>query len=132
MSDISILEFVVYGLIAYSSILMLIISTIRETPFKESQSLARGIYLVPGIVCALILAGSGVNVTMETVSTINITNDTVANQMIFYESADTTSAFVLINPIWGAVHIMIAMVMSLYVVMQILMMLGFWPATRNR
>jgi hypothetical protein len=131
ISDISILEFGVYGLIAYSSILMLIISTIRETPFTESQSLARGIYLVPGIVCALILAGSGVNITMETVDTVNLTNATNSNSTIFIETAQTSSAFILLDPVWGAVHVMIAMVMVLYVVNQILMLLGFWPASRK-
>lgn len=132
MADISIVEFGVFGFITYSSILMLIISTIREAPFTESQSIARAIYFVPGIVCAFILATSGVNITLETVSTVNITNDTVANQTIFYEAADTTSAFVLLDPVWSSVHIMLGLIMVVYVVNQMLMLLGFWPATKRR
>ena len=132
MADISVIEFGVFGFVAYSSILMLIISTIRETPFTQSQSIARAIYFVPGIVCAFILATSGVNITLETVSTVNITNDTVANQTIFYETADTTAAFVLLDPIWGAVHAMLGLIMVVYVVNQMLMLLGFWPASRGK
>lgn len=132
MADISIIEFIVYGFVAYASMLMLIISTIRETPFKESQSLARAIFFVPGIVCAFILASSGVNITLETVSTVNITNDTIANQTIFYESADTTSAFVLLDPVWSSVHNMLGIVMMIYVLSQILQLLGFWPATKRK
>lgn len=129
--DISIVEFGVFGMIAYSSILMLIISTIRETPFTESQAIARAVYLVPGIVCAIILAGSGVNITMETVDTVNLTNATNTNSTIFIETAQTSSAFILLNPVWGGVHVMIAMVMLVYVIGQILQLLGFWPAKRR-
>lgn len=131
MGDISILEFGVYGFIAYVSILMLIISTIRETPFSQSQSFARAVYLVPGIVCAMLLATSGVNITLETVSTVNLTNATNTNSTIFIETADTSSAFILLDPTWGAVHVMIAMVMVIYVINQILQLLGFWPSQKR-
>ena len=127
MGDISIIEFGVYGFITYTSLLMLIISTIRETPFTQSQSIARSVYLVPGIVCAAILAGSGVNITMETVTTTNLTNDTIANVTIFSEDAITASQFVLIDPIWQGVHLMIMLILVVYVVNQMLMLLGFWP-----
>jgi hypothetical protein len=130
LADISILEFGVYGFIAYSSILMLIISTIRQTPFTESQAIARSIYFVPGIVCAMLLATSGVNITLETVSTVNLTNATNTNSTIFIETADTSSAFVLLDPTWGAVHTMLAMIMTIYVVQQMLSLLGFWPSRK--
>ena len=131
MGDISILEFGVFGFLAYTSILMLIISTIRETPFSQSQSIARVVYLVPGIVCAMILATSGVNITLETVNTVNLTNATNSNSTIFIETANTTSAFILLDPVWGAVHAMIAMVMVVYVVNQILQLMGYWPSSKN-
>ena len=131
MADISILEFAVYEFVTLASLLMLIISTIRETPFTQSQSLARAIYLVPGIVCAIILAGSGVNITLETVDTINLTNATNSNSTIFIETANTSSAFILLDPVWGAVHSMFAMVMTVYVITQILQLLGFWPANKR-
>jgi hypothetical protein len=132
LADISIIEFGVFGFIAYTSILMLIISVIRETPKSEGQEIARAIYLVPGIVCAIILSTSGVNITLETVITDNLTNATATNSTIFIEEAVTTSSFVLLNPVWGAVHIMIAMVMVVYVIAQMLQLLGFWPASRGR
>jgi hypothetical protein len=38
----------------------------------------------------------------------------------------------LLNPVWGAVHNMIGLVMVLYVVQQILQLLGFWPDKLRR
>lgn len=131
MADISVIEWGVFGMLAYTSMLMLIISVIRETPFTEGQAIARAVYLVPGIVCAFILAGSGVNITLETVATENITNATATNSTIFIEEAVTTSSFILLNPVWGAVHYMIGIVMLIYVIQQMLMLLGFWPSRKR-
>ena len=131
MGDISIIEFGVYGFIAYTSILMLIISTVRTTNATEFQFIPRAIYFVPGIVCAIILATSGVNITLETVATSNITNATITNSTIFIEEAVTTSAFVLLDPIWGTVHFMIAVILIVYVLTQVLMLLGYWPQERK-
>ena len=132
MGDISIVEFGVYGFVAYTSFLMLIISTIRESPFTKSQSFVRAIYLVPGIITAILLATSGVNITLETVNTINLTNATATNSTIFIETLDTTSQFVLLNPVWGAIHFMLAAVMIVYVLNQILILLGYWPSQDGR
>ena len=70
MSDISIIEFAVYAFIAYSGMLMLIISTIREAPQTKSQSFTRAMYLIPSIVCAFLLAGMGESIDLYDV-TIN-------------------------------------------------------------
>ena len=73
MADISIIECGVYGFIAYSSLLMLIISVVKEVPDKKSQSILRSMWLIPGIICAALLMSSGVNITMDTITTVNTT-----------------------------------------------------------
>src|SRR3990172_8799142 len=102
MADISILEFGVYGLITYSSLLMLIISTIKEVPTERSGSVIRGIWLIPGILCAFILASSGINiVTSDTTNTIINLNTTET------WTETITTQIILQNPIWVTVHLLI-------------------------
>jgi len=116
--DISILEFIVYGLIAYSSMLMLIISTIKEVPSGKSHSIVRVMYLIPGIFCAVILAGSGVNIITEDV----VTTNTIVNlntTEVFTESFNQTRLIELQNPIWISFHFLLAAVMVVYVISQI-------------
>ena len=115
MADISILEFIVYGFITYSSLLMLIISTIKEVPTEKSGSVYRSIWLIPGILCAFILASSGINiVTSDTTNTITSINTTE----VWTETI--SSSIVLQNPIWVTVHLLIFMVLIVYVVLQVL------------
>ena len=115
MADISILEFIVYGFITYSSLLMLIISTIKEVPTEKSGSVYRSIWLIPGILCAFILASSGINiVTSNTTNTITSVNTTE----VWTETI--SSSIVLQNPIWVTVHLLIFMVLIVYVVLQVL------------
>ena len=116
MADFSVLEFVVYGLIAYSSLLMLIISAIKtEIPTTKSLSIVRAIYLIPGAICALLLATSGVVVlSSDTTNTIVAVNTTE----VWTESISNTVE--LQNPIWGAVHVMIFVVIMIHVVTQMI------------
>jgi hypothetical protein len=95
--------------------LMLIISTIKEVPTGKSLSIIRSIYLIPGLICAAILASSGVNIKIisssEIMKNLNDTStwsDTLNNQIV------------LQNPVWTTVHLLIFMVLLIYVITQIL------------
>lgn len=124
--NISIIEFAVYGLFAYSSMLILIISIIKDTDETKYQALMKSMYMVPGIICAGILITSGTDIYLDTIETINLTNATsgITNEQIFYEKTDTTDKITLINPVWGSVHFIIFIVLILYVLKQTLLMLG--------
>lgn len=121
MGDISVVEFGVYGLIAYSSLLMLIISTIKEVPNTRRDSIVRSMFFIPGLVCAFILASSGVHIVINDVDTTTITNDTVST--IFYESTHTVDQITLMGPIWITVHSMIGIILLVYIIKQILLLL---------
>ena len=119
MAELSLIEFSVYGLIAYSSLLMLIISAIKtEIPTTRSLAIVRAIYLMPGAICALLLASSSIIiVTSDTTNTITAVNTTeVWTEQI-------SNSISLMNPIWGALHVMIFIVIMIFVVTQIMNLL---------
>lgn len=118
------LEFGVYGFIAYSSMLMLIISTIKTIPIGGSLTIVRATYLIPGIICCLILASSGLTFT---VSIINTNSTTIAanSSELFHENATQTTTTKIMNyPSWAILHFILAVVMIIYVIQQVLILLG--------
>lgn len=114
---------------------MLIISSIKEVPTTKAGSISRAIYLMPGMFCAAILAGSGVNIDMEntTVSTNSTITETIFNATTNAKITNATTAtnntttetnvITLQNPVWILVHFMIFAVLGVYVVNQVLMLL---------
>ena len=120
MADISIIEFAVYAFIAYSGMLMLIISTIREAPQTKSQSFTRAMYLIPSIVCAFLLAGMG-----ETISVIDMEHEEVHNQNNTVINIHEYYRITLINPICITVNFMFGILMTFHFIMQTLQLLLF-------
>ena len=120
MADISIIEFAVYAFIAYSGMLMLIISTIRAAPQTKSQSFTRAMYLIPSIVCAFLLAGMG-----ETISVIDMEHEEVHNQNNTVINIHEYYRITLINPIWITVNFMFGILMTFHFIMQTLQLLLF-------
>jgi|TARA_B110000438_G_scaffold34686_1_gene34494 hypothetical protein len=118
MADMSILEFGVYALVCYTGIIMLIISSFKETPMTVSQSAVRVIWLIPSMLCAFVLANAGVDIYLST--------ETLADQVLDSNNAPvtltdvTTDKITLLNPIWVTMHFLFFIVILLYVVMQIL------------
>lgn len=118
MTDISIIEFTVYAIIAYSGLLMLIISTIRESPQTKSQSFSRAIYLLPSVVCAFLLAGSGESIGLYDIAS---TGSSGGHPLNVTESYSIT----LINPVWVLVNFMVGIMMMFHIIMQTLQLLLF-------
>jgi len=117
MADISIIEFGVYGFVCYSSVLMLIIATIKEIPTTKALSIARAIYLVPGMISAALLAQVGPNIV-----TTNITNTITAlnTSEVFQEVIATEIE--LQNEVWAIFHYMLFLVLFIYIITQILIL----------
>lgn len=122
MADISIIEFGVYGFLAYSGMLMLIISAFRETPNTKSQSMARVIWLIPCIIAASLLASAGQDITFDTVNTVNTITNNVTSTVDFTEDVTTSAKITLLQPVWGMIHLMMFFVMIIYVIMQVLIL----------
>ena len=117
MSDISIIEWAVYGLISYSSMLMLIISTIKEVPMTKRLSIIRAIYMIPGVICSGVLTMSGVNIVLP--QTVHIMKD--LNSTNTWSDTTTVNNIVLQSPVWTMVHLLFFTVLLVYVITQILL-----------
>ena len=112
------LELGVYMLIAYSGMLMLIISTIREAPTTKSQSFSRAVYLLPSIICAFLIAGSG-----EVIGVYDIVSTGTESGGI--TSLVETKTMTLVNPVWILVNFMVGIMMLFHFIMQTLQLLLF-------
>lgn len=120
MGDISLAEFGVYGFLTYTSMLMLIISTVKGIPEERSRVnvLITSLFLLPGLICAPVLAMSGVNIQ------INQSNDIIKDlNSTTTWSDNNTNNIVLQSPQWVLVHMMIFFVLLIYIVRNMLLFL---------
>lgn len=119
------MEFAVYGFIAYSSLLMLIISITKEGPMIKTRTgtLVKSMYIMPGIICMILLSGSGVFIFYDTGGVIlkEVYNGTGA---LISNSTEIIPAnqIELQNPVWVPLHYMLALIMFAYVIVNVLKM----------
>ena len=113
MADLSIIEFAVYGFFAYTSMLMLILSIVKDVPTEKNYAIVRGIYLIPGIISAFIIAASG-----ETIILADITNIIIDLNTTSVWTETIFNVIELQNPIWLTFHGMLGIVMIVYVILQ--------------
>mgnify|MGYP007025394593 CR=1 FL=1 len=124
MGDVSILEFLVYGLICYSGILLVIASAFKDEKLGKSQSAVRVIWLIPSIFAAFMLASIGgfdiyldYGTTTNTIKNLNTTE-------VFTEIITSDKKFTLLNPVWIPLHILFFVILMIYVIWNIVMMFG--------
>lgn len=118
MSDISIIELFFYGFLELFSLSMLIISVIKEIPDTKARAIIRAIYLIPGMIAAAFLGGTGQNITLNTVLT-NSTTFNATNATVFKEVTNQANFIALQNPVWGYLHLLIMMVLFVFIANQI-------------
>ena len=98
---------------------MLIISVVKEIPVTKSLSIARSIFLIPGMVAAGVLASSGVNIQVANVATSNLIKSINTTQT-WSETTSQINNMVLQSPVWQMFHMLIFLVLVVYVVTQML------------
>ena len=118
MADISMIEWIVYGLFAYSSAIILAISTQLTPPMQRSLSIVRTIWMIPGMIAAFFLATTGENIAMLTIHTNSTTISNVTKEA-FSEVTTQTNFFALQNPVWLSFHLMLGLVLGIYIMMQL-------------
>lgn len=125
MLNISIIEFIVYGIFAYSSLIVLVLS-IKSPPQGRTTNttMVRAMYMIPGIICSLLLAGSGVDIFIDSGSTeiIEVYNGTDDSLITNSTKTITPASIELQNPVWIMLHWLFAVILMLYVIIQILQM----------
>jgi len=118
LAEISIIEFGVYAFIAYSGMLMLIISVIKEVPSTKALSIVRAIYLFPSIFAAGILAQISPTIVLPSVTNTILAVNTTE---VFQETID--ASIVIQSNVWITFHILLMLVMMIYVITQMLILL---------
>lgn len=99
---------------------MLIISTVKGLPEERSRInvLATCVFLLPGLICAPVLATSGVNIQLQQ------NNDIIKDLNSTRTWSDTSTTNIVIqNSVWLTVHMMIFFVLLMYIIRQILLFL---------
>lgn len=76
-------------------------------------------YLMLSIIAVIVLSGSGVEIQLETTTT-NSTLMNVNTTETWNEQVNSTSAYTLQDPIWITFHYLLALIMMVYVLLQIL------------
>lgn len=133
MATLSIIEFLVYGLIAYSGVVMMIISTIKDVPSTKSGSIYRVIWLLPCAIILLFLAFAVTEITTESGTTTETTTSdyetlNTSDGVVVLNSTTTntitkSNIIYLINPIWITFHFMLFIVLVVYIIIQALNLL---------
>lgn len=112
---------------------MLIITTVRTSTDKTRKlTLVKAMYMIPGILGAIVLAGSGVDIILEDriintnatsiYEVLDNTNAVVTLNSTVLQTESSLSVFTLQNPVWVSFHYMIAALMMVFVFIQILTM----------
>lgn len=122
--DISIIEWIFYGLIGYSGCIMMIAAAFREVPSTKAGSIGRIIWLLPAAAAMAVLAGSGVDINLEIITTVNTITDNQTSTVIFTEDIIKERKITLQNPMWILFHSMMAFVMIIYIFLQFFDLLG--------
>jgi len=124
MADYSIIEFIVYGGIAYLGVALLMVSVLMNPPTSRSLAGARSVFLSPSIICMGLLIFASGNITMNYIDETTIGyNATNTNQVITNSTTTSTDKFILVDPVWTYVHIGFFMILIVYVFIQILQIL---------
>ena len=118
MAELSIIEFVVYGLIGYFGIIILMISILLNPPTSISLAGVRSIWLMPSVLSiAMLMFLSGIVVgedqTTESI-TYNSTGTQIENTVI-----TQSSSFQLVNPVWASFHLGLFLILIVYILVQV-------------
>jgi len=110
MSEVSIIELIVYGLIGYPAIIFLIGSSFQESTGTASKiSVVKAIWIIVPIIAMYMLASAGALISIDTVTSTLINTNTTE---VWTETVDRN--ITLVNPVWVTLHWMMFMVLILY------------------
>ena len=111
MSAISIIEFLVYGLITYGTFFQLVRSSMQDSPSSPKTRQFRIMFVMPALVFSLALVVMSPEIILfNEVSTITSTNSTE----IITNITDYSVNFE--NKAWGSVHLVLFFVFFAYII----------------
>lgn len=113
MSEVSIIELIVYGLIGYPAIILLIASSFKEETGNNKISVVKAVWIIVPIITMYMLASAGAVITLDhdvTTATLINTNTTE----VWTETVIQDKTITLINPVWITLHWLMFTVLVLY------------------
>lgn len=118
MADISLVEWIVYGSIAYGTLLMVITSLVKDIPQTRNLALSRVFFTIPGMILNGVLSASGTHIVFVTTNT---TTRALNTSQVWTEA--TTNVINLQSPVWIMVHVMFFMVLFWFIISQVMFIL---------
>lgn len=119
MVNVSVLEFAVYAIVAYTSLIILFLTMLKNPPTGKKSSIARAIYMLAGVIFCFVIAGVGPTIELPSITTSDYTI-AVNSSEHFDETITTTSSMTILNgPVWTYGHMMLGVLMLLYVLQEI-------------
>lgn len=109
MSEVSIIEFIVYGIVGYSGIILLIASAFKDNPSSKSQSVIRSIWLIASIICIYMLSSAGATISFDTVESTLVNVNTTET---WTETVDRKVT--LVQPVWVTLHYLFFIMLVIY------------------
>ena len=110
MSEVSIIELIVYGLIGYPAIIFLIASSFKESSGTAKISVVKAVWIIVPIVAMYMLSSAGAQIDLVTQTTLNYN----VTSNLLTSNSTTTDTITLVNPVWVTLHWMMFMVLVLY------------------
>ena len=125
MGEISIIEFIVYGLVGYSGIVLLIASAFKELPATKNLAVIRSIWIMPCIFMMYVLASAGAPIILQDEVIVTTLNYNETSNILVSNSTETTPAkqVSIVNPVWVTVHLLFFIMLVIYFIWNMLQLL---------
>jgi hypothetical protein len=123
MAELSIIEFIIYGLVGYPAVIMLILSAFQVIPDTKNQSVIRAIWILPAIIMMYVLASAGATIWLdEGVNTTTIGYNTTNTNQVILNSTITSApnSIILVQPVWVAIHGLFGIMLIIYFIWNML------------
>jgi hypothetical protein len=123
MTEVSVVEILVYAIICYAGLLGIILSAFREMPQDKKQSGLRAIWRIPSMIAAAMLASLGTDINLEDSTVTSVTKNLNSTET-WSETVTTNSTITLINPVWVTLHYLFFAILLVYILINFLIVLG--------
>ena len=125
MGEISIIEFIVYGLVGYSGIVLLVASAFKELPATKNLAVIRSIWIMPCIFMMYVLASAGAPIILQDEVIVTTLNYNETSNALVSNSTETTQAkqVSIVNPVWVTVHLLFFIMLVIYFIWNMLQLL---------
>ena len=110
----SIIEFVVYGLITYGTLLFMIYSSMNKIEIKKDYSAMRISFVVPALILSLVLS------TMSPEIILFEETEIISSDASTDITKIKTSVINLQNPVWGMIHYSLSIIFLFYIILNVL------------